>query len=107
MAIAKKIDGFISQASFIRKMFEEGIRLKELYGADKVFDFSLGNPNLDPPEAFKECLLRLASADIAGKHMYMPNAGYPDTRAAVAEALSSSRGVVLTADQIVMTCGAG
>ena len=59
MAIAKKIDGFISQASFIRKMFEEGIRLKELYGADNVFDFSLGNPNLDPPEAFKE---RLAAA---------------------------------------------
>ena len=107
MAIAKKIDGFISQASFIRKMFEEGIRLKELYGADNVFDFSLGNPNLDPPEAFKECLLRLASVDIPGKHMYMPNAGYPDTRAAVAEALSASRGVTLTADQIVMTCGAG
>ena len=107
MAIAKKIDGFISQASFIRKMFEEGIRLKELYGADKVFDFSLGNPNLDPPAAFKECLLRLASADIPGKHMYMPNAGYLDTRAAVAEALSASRGVTLTADQIVMTCGAG
>ena len=107
MAIAKKIDSFISQASFIRKMFEEGIRLKELYGADNVFDFSLGNPNLDPPEAFKECLLRLASIDIPGKHMYMPNAGYPDTRAAVAEALSASRGVTLTADQIVMTCGAG
>ena len=107
MAIAKKIDGFVSQASFIRKMFEEGIRLKELYGADNVFDFSLGNPNLDPPEAFRECLLRLASVDIPGKHMYMPNAGYPDTRAAVAEALSASRGVTLRADQIVMTCGAG
>jgi aspartate aminotransferase len=107
MAIAKKIDCFISQASFIRKMFEEGIRMKELYGADNVFDFSLGNPNLEPPDAFRECLLRLASDDIAGKHMYMPNAGYPDTRAAVAEALSSSRGVGLAADQIVMTCGAG
>jgi aspartate aminotransferase len=107
MAIAKKIDGFISQASFIRKMFEEGIRMKELYGADNVFDFSLGNPNLEPPDAFRECLLRLASDYIAGKHMYMPNAGYPDTRAAVAGTLSSSRGVALTADQIVMTCGAG
>ncbi len=107
MAIAKKIDGFISQSSFIRKMFEEGIRLKERYGADKVFDFSLGNPNLDPPEAFKKCLLQLAGEDIAGKHSYMPNAGLPETRAAVAEALSSSRGVTLTANQIVMTCGAG
>ncbi|MHB9097920.1 MAG: pyridoxal phosphate-dependent aminotransferase [Syntrophales bacterium] len=107
MSIAKKIDGFISQSSFIRKMFEEGIRLKERYGADNVFDFSLGNPNLEPPDAFKECLLQLASDDTAGKHMYMPNAGYPETRAAVAAALSASRGVTLTADQIVMTCGAG
>lgn len=107
MAISKKIDGFISQSSFIRKMFEEGIRLKERYGADNVFDFSLGNPNLEPPDAFKECLLLLASDDTAGTHMYMPNAGYPETRSAVAAALSSSRGVALTADQIVMTCGAG
>lgn len=107
MSISKKIDGFISQSSFIRKMFEEGIRLKERYGADNVFDFSLGNPNLDPPDAFKECLLQLASDDTAGRHMYMPNAGYPETRAAVAAALSASRGVELTADQIVMTCGAG
>ncbi len=92
MAIAKKIDGFISQSSFIRKMFEEGVRLKERYGAENVFDFSLGNPNLDPPEAFKEWLQQLVSAEIPGKHMYMPNAGYPDTRAAVASAVSSSTG---------------
>ena len=52
MAIAKKIEGFMSQSSFIRKMFEEGANLKKRYGADKVFDFSLGNPNLDPPGAF-------------------------------------------------------
>ena len=60
-----------------------------------------------PPEAVKERLLQLASADIPGKHMYMPNAGYPETRAAVAAEVSESRGVALTADQIVMTCGAG
>lgn len=107
MAIATKINGFISQASFIRKMFEEGARLKERYGADKVFDFSLGNPNLSPPNAFNEELKRIASAEIPGKHMYMPNAGYPETRATVAAALSSARGVALTANQIVMTCGAG
>ncbi len=98
MAIAKKIDGFISQSSFIRKMFEEGIRLKERYGADNVFDFSLGNPNLDPPEAFKERLVRLAADGTAGKHMYMPNAGYPETRAAVAAAgLSVNAGPVAPA----------
>jgi aspartate aminotransferase len=107
MAIAKKINGFISQSSFIRKMFEEGVRLKERYGAGNVFDFSLGNPNLNPPEAFNERLRLLVSGEIPGKHMYMPNAGYPETRAAVAAELSASRRVTLTADQIVMTCGAG
>jgi aspartate aminotransferase len=107
MAIAKKIDGFIAQASFIRKMFEEGALLKKRYGAENVFDFSLGNPNLDPPGAFRERLRQLVSAEIPGKHMYMPNAGYPETRAAVASAVSSTQGITLAADQIVMTCGAG
>jgi aspartate aminotransferase len=107
MAIAAKIDGFMSQASFIRKMFEEGANLKKQYGADKVFDFSLGNPNLDPPEAFSERLRQLVAAQIPGKHMYMPNAGYLETRAAVASAVSSDQGVTLTAEQVVMTCGAG
>jgi aspartate aminotransferase len=107
MVIAKKIHGFMTQASFIRKMFEEGVRLKQKYGAENVFDFSLGNPNLDPPEAVKARLRELVSADIPGKHMYMPNAGYPETRAAVASEVSGFRGVALTADQIVMTCGAG
>jgi aspartate aminotransferase len=107
MAIASKIRGFMTQSSFIRKMFEEGLRLKREYGAENVFDFSLGNPNLDPPEAVKARLRELASADIPGKHMYMPNAGYPETRAAVAAEVGDSRGVALAADQIVMTCGAG
>jgi len=107
MTIAKKIDGFISQSSFIRKMFEEGVRLKKRYGAENVFDFSLGNPNLDPPEDFRHRLRQLVAAEIPGKHMYMPNAGYPETRAAVAAAVSSAKGVKLSADQVVMTCGAG
>lgn len=107
MAIAAKIDGFISQSSFIRKMFEEGARLKKRYGAENVFDFSLGNPNLDPPGDFCERLQRLVAAEIPGKHMYMPNAGFPETRAAVASAVCSNEGVTIAADQIVMTCGAG
>jgi aspartate aminotransferase len=107
MAIAQKISGFIAQSSFIRKMFEEGVRLKERYGAANVYDFSLGNPNVDPPEAVRNRLQELASANIPGKHMYMPNAGYPETRAAVAAALSEAKGLRLSAEQIVMTCGAG
>lgn len=107
MAIAKKIHGFMTRSSFIRKMFEEGLRLKKQYGAENVYDFSLGNPNLEPPAAVKDRLCELVAADIPGKHMYMPNAGYPETRAAVAAEVGESRGVALTADQIVMTCGAG
>ena len=107
MAIAKKINGFMTQSSFIRKMFEEGIRLKRQYGAANVFDFSLGNPNIDPPEAVKKRLCELTLASIPGKHMYMPNAGYPETRAAVAAEVGAARGVSLKADHIVMTCGAG
>jgi aspartate aminotransferase len=106
MAVARKVSGFISQASFIRKMFEEGVRLKQQYGAAGVYDFSLGNPNLEPPQAFKEQLMRIVSSETPGKHMYMSNAGYAETRAVVAAAESSSQGVALTADQIVMTCGA-
>ena len=107
MAIAKKIHGFMTQASFIRKMFEEGLRLKRQYGAENVFDFSLGNPNFEPPEAVKARIVELATADIPGKHMYMPNAGYPETRAAVAEQVGESHAISLAADQIVMTSGAG
>jgi len=107
MAISQKIGGFISQASFIRKMFEEGVRLKQEYGAGNVFDFSLGNPNLEPPVEVRTRLKELVSAGIPGMHMYMPNAGYPETRAAVAAEVGAARGVALAADQIVMTCGAG
>ncbi|MBF0432321.1 MAG: pyridoxal phosphate-dependent aminotransferase, partial [Fibrobacteria bacterium] len=49
MAIAKKIETFITRSSWIRKMFEEGAKLKAEHGATNVFDFSLGNPNLEPP----------------------------------------------------------
>ncbi|MDH3803327.1 MAG: pyridoxal phosphate-dependent aminotransferase, partial [Deltaproteobacteria bacterium] len=56
MALAEKIQDAIERSSWIRKMFEEGARLKALYGADKVFDFSLGNPDLEPPEGFRQAL---------------------------------------------------
>lgn len=107
MAISKKIKGFISQSSWIRKMFEEGVNLKKQYGADQVFDFSLGNPNIDPPASFKKHLNRIVGIDMPGRHAYMPNAGYPETRAAVAAYLSRNHEVTLMADHIMMTCGAG
>ena len=107
MVIARKIEGFVKEASFIRKMFEEGMSLKQKYGAKNVFDFSLGNPNLEPPEALKKRLSLLVNEDTPGMHMYMPNAGYPETREAVAKELNRSQGLKLSRDEIVMTCGAG
>jgi len=107
MAVSTKIERFISQASWIRKMFEDGIRLKAQYGADKVCDFTLGNPNLEPPPEFHRLLQEIAGKDIPGKHGYMPNAGYTETRKAVAEYVGREHGIPLTAEHIVMTCGAG
>lgn len=107
MAISRKIHSFISQASWIRRMFEEGVRLKQIHGAQNVYDFSLGNPDVEPPAVFKEELRRLAGQESRGMHAYMPNAGYPDTRRAVAEYLSGVHGVSLTADHLIMTSGAG
>jgi aspartate aminotransferase len=106
MAIAKKMRGFVENGSMIRKMFEEGARLRKIHGADKVFDFSLGNPNLPPPAAFKERLLAIAQADAPGLHAYMPNAGLPETRDAIAARVKADQGVPVEGAQVVVTCGA-
>ena len=107
MAISRKIEGFITQSSWIRKMFEEGISLKKQFGAERVYDFSLGNPNIDPPALFEGHLEKIVGTNAPGRHAYMPNAGYPETRAAVAAYLSGIHGLSLVADHIIMTCGAG
>lgn len=107
MSIAQKIKSSISQSSMIRKMFEEGILLKKKYGADNVYDFSLGNPNVEHPDEFKQELINLATEIIPMKHGYTPNAGYPATREAIAQKISRTTGLKMTADHIVMSCGAG
>ena len=107
MTVARKIQGFMTAGSFIRKMFEDGVRLKKEYGAENVFDFSLGNPNLEPPEDFRKRLRDVALSEGSGMHKYMQNAGYPEARAAVAKELNSAQGVNLSEDEIIMTCGAG
>lgn len=91
----------------IRKMFVEGISLKKKHGTDKVYDFSLGNPNVDHPEAFKRELIRVANQEIMLKHGYTPNEGYPETRQAVAQKINKTAGMKISADHIVMSCGAG
>ncbi len=106
MSIAKHIEGILSKSSWIRKMFEEGARLKAIHGAENVYDFSLGNPNLDPPEAFNTILKTLLGQEAPGCHGYMPNTGYPEVRKAVADYLCSEQGVSISAAEIIMTCGA-
>ena len=80
MPVAKTIATQLENASWIRRMFEEGIRLKRERGADAVFDFSLGNPDLEPPPAVLDALRRVVAGNRPGTHGYMPNPGYPEVR---------------------------
>ena len=106
MAVAKKIQEFASKSSWIRKMFEEGIIMKQKYGAENVFDFTLGNPNIPPPPEFKKVLQDLLNEEAPNVHGYMPNVGYDDTRAAVAGYIKTTQNIPLEKEHIVMTCGA-
>jgi aspartate aminotransferase len=107
MAIAHKIQQVMEKSSWIRKMFEEGAALKKQFGEKNVFDFSLGNPNLEPPDKFFDLFASIAQQKIPGKHGYMSNAGHAETREAVAEYLSEEHGREIFGKQVIMTCGAG
>ncbi|MCG6910049.1 MAG: pyridoxal phosphate-dependent aminotransferase [Deltaproteobacteria bacterium] len=106
MTISKKVEGIIANSSFIRKMFEEGARLKAEHGSDNVFDFSLGNPNLPPPDTFKSVMHAIIDADEPGMHGYMPQPGYPEVRDKVAAYLSKEHGVDVGGGDVLMSCGA-
>ncbi len=97
----------MEQGSWIRKMFEEGISLKRQFGEENVFDLSLGNPVIDPPQEFFSKLKSIADNPISGMHRYMPNAGLLETREAVAGQLTDETMIAFTANEIIMTCGAG
>lgn len=105
--LCSQVEGYLSRSSWIRRMFEAGIELKKKYGSENVYDFSLGNPDLAPPAAVAEGLRELA--DDACKPFafgYMPNAGYPQVRQRLAEVIAGEQGTAVTADQVVVTCGA-
>ena len=96
----------MKESSWIRRMFEAGIELREAHGAENVFDLSLGNPLLEPPAEFRAELARLAADKTPNTHRYMPNGGFPEVRASVAEALAEESGVPVTGAEILMTVGA-
>ena len=105
MTVSKTIAAQIENASWIRRMFEEGVRMKRERGADAVFDFSLGNPDVEPPAAVLDALRRVAAASRPGSHGYMPNPGYPEVRQAVAKKLRRETGLEFTAEDVFMTVG--
>jgi len=106
MPVAAKISESVSKSSWIRRMFEEGLRLKAQFGNENVFDFSLGNPDLSPPAEFNDTLKARVEKNEGGVHGYMPNAGFDGVRAAIAERVSKEQGVDVQGRHIITSCGA-
>ena len=106
MIISKAILDVLEQSSWIRKMFEEGIELKKQFGEKNIFDLSLGNPLLEPPEKFKRKLIELSNSDEKGLHRYMPNQGFLSTREKVANSLAKESNFPITAEELIITTGA-
>jgi aspartate aminotransferase len=106
MPISQSIAGQLERASWIRRMFEIGIQLRRERGAENVFDFSLGNPEVEPPAAVIGALRRVVEENLPHTHGYMPNAGYPEVRAQLARRLAASTGLPFAAEHLIMTSGA-
>ena len=96
----------MGESSWIRKMFEEGIELKQRYGVTNVYDFSLGNPVLEPPKKFFDSLKSLTNENTAGIHSYMQNAGFLSTRKKIASKITNESSSQLDENDVMMTCGA-
>ena len=105
--IAEKMKPYVKNNSAIRMMFEEGNRLRAIYGADKVYDFSLGNPSVPAPECVKEAIIDLVNeVEPTVLHGYMSNAGFEDVRQTIAESLNHRFGTKFAAKNLIMTVGA-
>ena len=106
MPVARNIAQQLERSSWIRRMFEEGARLKKELGEANVFDFTLGNPEVEPPAATLLALRRLVNQGIPGRHGYMPNPGFPTVRTIMADRLRRESGLDFKAEHICMTTGA-
>jgi aspartate aminotransferase len=97
----------VSNSSVIRAMFEEGKRLSEIYGEENVFDYSIGNPNIEAPSEIKDIIIKILNEENPNKlHGYMNNSGYEDVREGIAENINVKYNTKLNYENIVMTCGA-
>jgi len=106
MAISNRVRNAMKDSSWVRRMFEEGEELKRVHAAEDVFDFSLGNPELEPPPSLKRELKALADHPVIGMHRYMPNSGYSETRKLIARYLTEDTGLPFEEKHLVMTVGA-
>ena len=106
MAICNQLIIDLVNSSYVRKMFEQGEELKKIHGADDVYDFSLGNPDVEPPDGVRESFIRNAAGMASGAHRYMNNAGYPQVREKIAALISGQSGVDMKPGCVVMTVGA-
>ena len=104
--ISRAIAEQMERSSWIRRMFEIGIQLRKERGAENVFDFSLGNPEVEPPQAVLDALRRVVDQNRPHGHAYMPNAGFPEVRAAIARRLAERTGIPFGFEDILMSSGA-
>ena len=105
--ISNKMEKLVKGSSTIRAMFEEGKKLSAKYGEENVFDYSLGNPNVEPPEEVKKAIIDIINEEPQNLvHGYMNNAGYEDVRKKIADFINEKNNTNLTENNIVMTCGA-
>ena len=105
--ISQKMQSLVQNSSVIRAMFEEGNRLAKIYGPENVFDFSIGNPSVAPPEQIRQAIIDIVQEENPLQlHGYMNNSGYEEVRGAIAEHLNAQHGCSLSFRDIVMTCGA-
>ncbi|HVN23590.1 MAG TPA: pyridoxal phosphate-dependent aminotransferase [Syntrophorhabdales bacterium] len=106
MVVCRKMMNLIkAQEGWTRKMFEAAIQMKKTYGAENVYDFSLGNPDVEPPPDVQKKLLDVVAHPVPGMHRYMPNPGYEDVRENVAAYLKGRTGLPFTSRHVFMTVG--
>lgn len=105
--ISEKMKAFTANSSVIRAMFEEGKKMSALYGAENVYDFSLGNPSVEPPQSVKDAIIKILNEESPNfVHGYSNNSGYEDVRKFVADSTNAEFGTHFGFENIVMTCGA-
>ena len=105
--ITENMRGLIKNGATIRAMFEEGKELARKYGKENVYDFSLGNPNVETPEEIKKLICEIVSEeDSLNLHGYMSNSGYEDVRKTIANSINKKYELNIDEQSIVMTCGA-